>query len=98
MINALRSAKTQHRRAFSYLSGACPAPSPAAEPFSTWPEWGTGIVQVTLDGPFAAGTTGTMTPEGQDPLPFTLTEAVPGEGGRCGEARGSGGHCLRVGG
>ncbi|MFE2066615.1 SRPBCC family protein [Streptomyces sp. NPDC059467] len=47
---------------------------------ATWPEWDTGIVQVTLDGAFTTGTTGTMTPEGQDPLPFTITEAVPGEG------------------
>jgi polyketide cyclase/dehydrase/lipid transport protein len=47
---------------------------------ATWPEWDTGIVRVTMDGPFAAGTSGTMTPEGQDPLPFAITEAVPNEG------------------
>lgn len=47
---------------------------------ATWPEWDEGILAVTLDGPFEAGTTGTMTPEGQGPLPFTLTEAVPEKG------------------
>ncbi|MDQ1047515.1 SRPBCC family protein [Streptomyces sp. V4I2] len=47
---------------------------------ASWPEWDEGIVRVTLDGPFAAGSTGTMTPEGQDPLPFTITEAVPEQG------------------
>ncbi|WKX19648.1 MULTISPECIES: SRPBCC family protein [unclassified Streptomyces] len=47
---------------------------------ATWPEWDKGIVSVTLDGPFVAGTTGTMRPEGQEPLPFTLTEAVPDQG------------------
>lgn len=47
---------------------------------ASWPEWDTGIVEVTLDGPFVAGTTGTMTPEGQGPLPFTLTETVPEAG------------------
>ncbi|MER5915606.1 SRPBCC family protein [Streptomyces sp. NPDC001982] len=47
---------------------------------ASWPEWDEGIVRVTLDGPFAAGSTGTMTPEGQDPLPFTITEAVAEQG------------------
>lgn len=47
---------------------------------ATWPEWNPGMVQVTLDGPFATGTTATITREGQDPMPVTITEAVPGEG------------------
>lgn len=46
---------------------------------ASWTEWDEGIEKVTLDGPFTVGTTGTMTPAGQDSLPFTITEAVPGE-------------------
>ncbi|MFC4465310.1 SRPBCC family protein [Streptomyces xiangluensis] len=47
---------------------------------ASWTEWDEGIEKVTLDGPFTTGSTGTMTPAGQDPLPFTITEAVEGEG------------------
>jgi hypothetical protein len=45
-----------------------------------WTRWDAGIVEVTIDGPFAAGTTGTLTPEGQGALPYTLIEVRPGRG------------------
>jgi hypothetical protein len=41
---------------------------------STWPEWDYGIESMELNGPFAVGTTGTLTPRGQGALPFTLIE------------------------
>lgn len=44
---------------------------------SSWPSWDSGIEHMELDGPFAAGTTGRLTPVGQDNLPFTLIEVVP---------------------
>ena len=37
-----------------------------------WPAWNRGTAWVTLDGPFAAGTTGLMKIPDQDPLPFRL--------------------------
>jgi hypothetical protein len=37
-----------------------------------WPEWNPGTEWVTLDGPFAAGTTGLMKIPDQDPLSFRL--------------------------
>lgn len=47
---------------------------------ATWPRWDEGIAEVTLDGPFAAGTRGVLTPEGQGPLPFRLTEVRSNQG------------------
>jgi len=44
---------------------------------STWPGWDAGIAEITIDGPFAAGTTGTMTPTGQSPLAFRIVDAEP---------------------
>jgi polyketide cyclase/dehydrase/lipid transport protein len=43
-----------------------------------WPEWDAGVRSVVLDGPFAAGTSGTMTMDGMPPIPFTLTEVTAG--------------------
>lgn len=43
-----------------------------------WPEWKTGIDLVELDGPFAAGTRGLLTPTGQPAMPFHIVEAEPG--------------------
>ncbi len=43
-----------------------------------WPEWDTSIVSITIDGPFAAGSRGTMVIEGLPPIPYTLTEVTPG--------------------
>jgi len=42
----------------------------------SWPLWDEGVESVTLDGPFAVGTTGSLVPVGQDPLPFRITEAL----------------------
>ena len=44
---------------------------------STWPGWDAGIAEIAIDGPFAAGTTGTMTPAGQTSLAFRIVEAEP---------------------
>ncbi|WP_290049643.1 SRPBCC family protein [Amycolatopsis solani] len=43
-----------------------------------WPEWDAGVRSVVVDGPFTAGTSGTMTMDGMPPIPFTLTEVTEG--------------------
>lgn len=43
-----------------------------------WPEWDAGVRSVVLDGPFAVGSSGTMTMDGMPPIPFTLTEVTEG--------------------
>lgn len=45
---------------------------------ATWSQWNAGVAAVSLDGPFAAGTTGTLTPPGGEPLPFRIVAAEPG--------------------
>lgn len=45
---------------------------------AAWPQWNDGIQKAELDGPFAAGTTFTMTPPGDEPIRMRLTEIVPG--------------------
>ncbi len=47
---------------------------------SSWPRWNKAVGAVELDGPFEAGTAGRLTPPGQEPLPFRVVEARPGEG------------------
>jgi uncharacterized protein YndB with AHSA1/START domain len=44
-----------------------------------WPAWNDGIEAIEVDGPFQVGTTFTMTPPGDDPIPMRLVEIVPGE-------------------
>jgi Polyketide cyclase / dehydrase and lipid transport len=44
---------------------------------ATWPLWDAEAESVTRDGPFAAGTTGTMTCRGQEPLSYRLTTVEP---------------------
>jgi hypothetical protein len=46
---------------------------------AAWPQWNAGIEKLAVDGPFAVGTTLTMTPPGEDPIPMRLVEIVPGE-------------------
>jgi uncharacterized protein YndB with AHSA1/START domain len=46
---------------------------------ATWPAWNDGIETITVDGPFAVGTTFTMTPPGEEPISMRLVEIVPGE-------------------
>jgi uncharacterized protein YndB with AHSA1/START domain len=47
------------------------------EDASTWPDWDAQAELVTRDGPFAAGTTGTMKFVDQDPLEYRLTKVEP---------------------
>jgi hypothetical protein len=42
----------------------------------SWGEWNPDIERVELDGPFAAGSTITMTPRGQEPVELEVAEAV----------------------
>jgi hypothetical protein len=41
-----------------------------------WPEWNADIEQIEISGPFAAGSTISMTPVGQDPIELRIAEAV----------------------
>jgi hypothetical protein len=43
-----------------------------------WLEWDSGLVGVTLDGPFAVGSEGSLAVEGQPPLAWVLTEVTDG--------------------
>jgi hypothetical protein len=45
---------------------------------STWPEWNPDVQSMTLNGPFAVGTTGTMKTK-QGTRAIQLTEVVPGQ-------------------
>jgi hypothetical protein len=47
------------------------------EDVTTWPSWDAQAELVVRDGPFAAGTTGTMKFVGQDPLRYELTKVEP---------------------
>src|SRR2546428_296168 len=47
------------------------------EDVTTWPSWDAQAELITRDGPFAAGTTGTMTFVGQEPLAYRLTRVEP---------------------
>jgi hypothetical protein len=45
---------------------------------STWPAWNADVQSMTLNGPFAVGTTGTMKTK-QGTRAITLTEVIPGK-------------------
>jgi Polyketide cyclase / dehydrase and lipid transport len=47
------------------------------EDSSTWPQWDQQAEVITRDGPFAAGSAGTMKFAGQDPLPYKLVKVDP---------------------
>ena len=47
------------------------------EDVSSWPSWDAEAELVTRDGPFAAGTTGTMKFKGQRPLAYRLVKVEP---------------------
>jgi hypothetical protein len=47
---------------------------------STWPQWNPGVESMVLDGPFAAGTTGTMKVPGQEPMRMRLVSVDPAHG------------------
>jgi len=44
-----------------------------------WPKWNADIEHIEISGPFAAGSTITMTPVGQDPVELRIAEAVEPE-------------------
>jgi len=46
---------------------------------AAWPRWNHGIERIDIDGPFAVGTTFTMTPPGDEPIRMRLVEIEPGE-------------------
>ncbi len=46
---------------------------------ATWATWDPAVEAVALDGPFAAGTAGTMSLRGGIEAPFTLEVVSPGE-------------------
>ncbi len=41
-----------------------------------WPDWNADLERAELSGPFAAGSTITMTPHGQEPIELRIAEAV----------------------
>jgi uncharacterized protein YndB with AHSA1/START domain len=45
----------------------------------SWPQWNKGIETIETDGPFAVGTTFTMTSPDEDTVRMRLVEIVPGE-------------------
>jgi Polyketide cyclase / dehydrase and lipid transport len=47
------------------------------EDVTTWPDWDAEAEEITRDGPFAAGTTGAMKFNGQDPLRYRLVKVEP---------------------
>lgn len=44
-----------------------------------WHAWNDGVGEVAVQGPFAAGSTFTMTPPGQDTIHMTITSVVENE-------------------
>lgn len=72
-------------RSWDYAPSVDTAASPAEVwqryvDVGTWPEWKFGVDSVRLDGPFAAGTTGELTPAGRPAMPFRLTKVEPERG------------------
>ena len=49
------------------------------EDVARWKQWNSGIEQITLEGPFAAGTWFTMKPPGEDELRSQLIDVRAGE-------------------
>jgi hypothetical protein len=45
------------------------------EDVTTWPSWDAEAERITRDGPFQAGTTGTMKFVGQEPLAYRLAKS-----------------------
>ena len=46
---------------------------------TSWPAWNAGVVEISIDGPFAAGTSFTMSGPDGEPIRMTLTDVVQGE-------------------
>lgn len=47
---------------------------------TSWPVWDGDVKHVTLEGPFAVGTKGTLKPEGGPKVRFEITDVQPPEG------------------
>jgi hypothetical protein len=47
---------------------------------ANWGRWNADIERIEIDGPFAVGTTITMTPRGEDPVPLRIDELEQGRG------------------
>lgn len=47
---------------------------------AAWPDWNPTVEQLEIDGPFAAGAAGKLTPRGQEPLNFVVISATPARG------------------
>jgi Polyketide cyclase / dehydrase and lipid transport len=67
---------------FTYEHSVVSSASPAAvwrvySDVAQWPTFDAEAERIRLDGPFTAGTRGTMKFRGQEPLAFTLTEVEP---------------------
>jgi hypothetical protein len=69
------------QRSFSILASA---PVAAVwrlfEDVDGWPAWNAGIESISIDGPFADGTTFVMKPPGQDAFTSRLVNVVPMKG------------------
>ncbi len=73
---------TSHPTTFTYshsVESEVPAEAIWAlyDDVTSWPRWDDQAELVTRDGPFAAGSTGTMTFTGQAPLAYRLTSVTP---------------------
>jgi hypothetical protein len=68
---------------YDYTAETTAAPETIFDLFrdvTTWPRWNGGVEWMELDGPFAAGTTGTMKVPGEDPLRMRLVSVEEGKG------------------
>ena len=65
-----------------HITGASPADIFALwRDVEGWPAWDGSLIVTSLDGPFAAGSTGTLHPVGMpEPIAFTVTEVEDGQG------------------
>jgi hypothetical protein len=65
-----------------HITGASPADIFALwRDVEGWPAWDGSLIVTSLDGPFAAGSTGTLHPVGMpEPIAFTVTEVEDGHG------------------
>ena len=71
--------QTEHRSSARSARSAEEIWALISEPAS-WPGWNAAVAELILDGPFAEGTTGTLTPPGGNPLDFRLLAVRPGQG------------------
>lgn len=71
---------TSSRFAFTHSLETTASPDAVWELYrdvTSWPTWDAAAEQVTLDGPFAEGSAGSLKLHGQPPLAFRLTEVSP---------------------